>query len=292
MHYIMCENCGGYYKLQKGESLENFDSCHCGGSLRYVESVHELFNKHKSYVICPKCGRESSGGTFCSYCSAIIDTMESSRNNEYFSFHKLEAKSPKTLFGGRNAKSTDPKDWFIRDRLRVDSNGNYFREEVHSVLDGYKEGGPGLNHSWDPVILIQDIVSGHNNSFIQFLKTKKHLIAGYLFYFISLMVLYLLWKDIGFQLSVAAVLISGMITSFFANKQEYPEIFFDITILAGLCTLTPVIITFLILRYSFIGAFITIPGSELTLIRFVLILALYGGMAIIGGYLGRIFRRN
>ena len=35
MSYLICEKCGGYYELQEGESIEDFDSCQCGGKLGY-----------------------------------------------------------------------------------------------------------------------------------------------------------------------------------------------------------------------------------------------------------------
>ena len=35
MSYLICEKCGGYYELQEGESIEDFDSCQCGGELGY-----------------------------------------------------------------------------------------------------------------------------------------------------------------------------------------------------------------------------------------------------------------
>lgn len=35
--YLVCEKCGGYYKLKPGESPEDFsDKCECGGNLKYV----------------------------------------------------------------------------------------------------------------------------------------------------------------------------------------------------------------------------------------------------------------
>ena len=38
MHtYLECENCGGYYKLKYGESLEDFETCQCGGKLNYQQ---------------------------------------------------------------------------------------------------------------------------------------------------------------------------------------------------------------------------------------------------------------
>ncbi len=40
--YLYCEKCGGYYKLQAGESPEDFDTCQCGGNLKYADSINEV----------------------------------------------------------------------------------------------------------------------------------------------------------------------------------------------------------------------------------------------------------
>ncbi|MBP2045930.1 hypothetical protein J2756_001168 [Methanobacterium aggregans] len=37
--YLVCKNCGGYYKLQPGESPDDFDRCQCGGELEYSEGI-------------------------------------------------------------------------------------------------------------------------------------------------------------------------------------------------------------------------------------------------------------
>lgn len=34
--YLVCQKCNGYYKLQPGESPDNFDLCQCGGTLKHV----------------------------------------------------------------------------------------------------------------------------------------------------------------------------------------------------------------------------------------------------------------
>ncbi len=44
MGYLVCDKCGGYYKLQEGESAEDFENCQCGGKLRYVDSFDEYLN--------------------------------------------------------------------------------------------------------------------------------------------------------------------------------------------------------------------------------------------------------
>ena len=33
---MVCKSCGSYYKLEPGESVDDFESCHCGGELKQV----------------------------------------------------------------------------------------------------------------------------------------------------------------------------------------------------------------------------------------------------------------
>ncbi len=40
--YLYCEKCGGYYKLQEGESPEDFDTCQCGGNLIYADNINQV----------------------------------------------------------------------------------------------------------------------------------------------------------------------------------------------------------------------------------------------------------
>lgn len=45
MPFVVCEKCGGYYELQEEESLEDFESCLCGGKLNCTENNPEVENK-------------------------------------------------------------------------------------------------------------------------------------------------------------------------------------------------------------------------------------------------------
>lgn len=46
MGYLVCKNCRGYYKLQDGESPEDFsDKCACGGNLRYAVDIEVVGNR-------------------------------------------------------------------------------------------------------------------------------------------------------------------------------------------------------------------------------------------------------
>ncbi len=39
---LVCEKCGNYYKLEKGESPDDFsDKCECGGHLEYKEAINK-----------------------------------------------------------------------------------------------------------------------------------------------------------------------------------------------------------------------------------------------------------
>ncbi|MCZ3365463.1 MULTISPECIES: hypothetical protein [Methanobacterium] len=43
--YLVCEKCNSYYKLQPGESPEDFDRCQCGGELKYYENINDFENE-------------------------------------------------------------------------------------------------------------------------------------------------------------------------------------------------------------------------------------------------------
>jgi uncharacterized membrane protein len=46
-NFIVCDKCNGYYKLQKGESLGDFEFCECGGKLKYADSILKPAKKPK-----------------------------------------------------------------------------------------------------------------------------------------------------------------------------------------------------------------------------------------------------
>jgi hypothetical protein len=42
MSYLLCRQCNGYFKLEYNESPHDFESCSCGGPLRYLKSIKEF----------------------------------------------------------------------------------------------------------------------------------------------------------------------------------------------------------------------------------------------------------
>ncbi len=43
--YLLCDHCFGFYHLQPDESPEDFDTCQCGGKLKYYKNLYELENE-------------------------------------------------------------------------------------------------------------------------------------------------------------------------------------------------------------------------------------------------------
>jgi hypothetical protein len=97
MSYLICENCGGYYELQDGESKDDFDGCHCGGRLNCTSSLNTVFHdeeyqpKEENSIIqttmtCPVCGHlNKKTSLLCSNCNSFTrrrnNTTNTSTNN-------------------------------------------------------------------------------------------------------------------------------------------------------------------------------------------------------------------
>ncbi|WP_394700751.1 hypothetical protein [uncultured Methanobacterium sp.] len=72
MKYLICEICGGYYPLENGESISDFDSCQCGGKLYIVEEEGETEIQYPR-ITCKNCGNTTTDETaFCSSCGQIL----------------------------------------------------------------------------------------------------------------------------------------------------------------------------------------------------------------------------
>lgn len=82
MGYLVCEKCGGYYELQENESINDFQSCECGGKLKYVKNLNQLNsepNKHENISVCPFCGTENlKEDKFCGNCGKPLNATVNS----------------------------------------------------------------------------------------------------------------------------------------------------------------------------------------------------------------------
>ncbi|HOI39238.1 MAG TPA: hypothetical protein PL168_00760 [Methanobacterium sp.] len=50
MTYLVCEKCWSYYELQEGESIDDFDSCECGGKLAFTDD-YEIIKQVKKAIL-------------------------------------------------------------------------------------------------------------------------------------------------------------------------------------------------------------------------------------------------
>lgn len=75
MAYVICNKCGGYYELGKGESADDFGFCQCGGDLNYAEKLPQKQNDRPK-LICSNCLKENEDGIFCSKCGGKLITVK------------------------------------------------------------------------------------------------------------------------------------------------------------------------------------------------------------------------
>jgi hypothetical protein len=93
MDYLICEECGGYYELQSGESADDFENCQCGGNLKFAELGKNLddsnthFNEKTNYY-CVNCGNYDYNDLYCSKCGAKLINIE---NLDMIEFNKESA---------------------------------------------------------------------------------------------------------------------------------------------------------------------------------------------------------
>lgn len=83
MAYLICEKCGGYYELGENESPDDFESCSCGGNLKYVQNLNsEADSESKSFndiniKVCPLCrGKNARTSQICAICGEKLDEYE------------------------------------------------------------------------------------------------------------------------------------------------------------------------------------------------------------------------
>lgn len=102
MGYLVCEKCGGYYELQEGEFPEDFESCECGGTLKYVENSGKTIQELKQkpiLMMCPLCGTENPNkSSVCIFCGNNLSEENAKNVLRADNVSKLQKKykKPKT----------------------------------------------------------------------------------------------------------------------------------------------------------------------------------------------------
>jgi len=85
--YLVCEKCGGNYKLKDGEAIDDFEGCNCGGKFDYVKELDEKSISDKRLnmddkLICPDCGKENQKNVkFCGSCGKPLNIDYSDDNH-------------------------------------------------------------------------------------------------------------------------------------------------------------------------------------------------------------------
>lgn len=51
MAYLLCRNCSGYFKLEANESPHDYETCSCGGQLRYLKSIRSFCEDLKADIV-------------------------------------------------------------------------------------------------------------------------------------------------------------------------------------------------------------------------------------------------
>ena len=112
MSYLICEKCGGYYKLKEGEKPDEFEACECGGSLSYVQNFNAHFDEEldpiNEFNICPDCGiGNSTGEKYCKSCGKMIkdtknektSSSDANKNAPKFTFNKWILRAVAIIVG-------------------------------------------------------------------------------------------------------------------------------------------------------------------------------------------------
>lgn len=95
MSIIECDRCGGYYELEEGESLESFDSCQCGGSLKYAKPSQKTV-RQKNFTECRICGHiQEKKSVICSKCGSFLRRNSNYNRHDYS--HVLEQSNKKSI---------------------------------------------------------------------------------------------------------------------------------------------------------------------------------------------------
>jgi hypothetical protein len=97
MSYLICEECEGYYELQSGESADDFDTCQCGGHLKYFDNINDPTpqkSKSDSYnSLNLYSGKIATRNEFLVNSNDSHEVTELGLNNDYFHYNRTKYKN-------------------------------------------------------------------------------------------------------------------------------------------------------------------------------------------------------
>ncbi|KAF5083375.1 zinc ribbon domain-containing protein [Methanobacterium aggregans] len=142
--YLVCDDCRGYYKLQEGESPEEFENCRCGGSLKYYGNQKKVSAKRSNpekleYVngdpLCTRCGAKNPRSSrFCFRCGTHLPVHEKGSAG----LHEMESAEAREKMKG------DIRSW---------GKGLIFIGVIQIISMGF------LDQFWGVLLMVAGIVS-------------------------------------------------------------------------------------------------------------------------------------
>jgi hypothetical protein len=212
MGYIVCDNCGGYYELQQGESAEDFDTCQCGGYLKIKDSAEIYENElHliEDTLYCINCGNYDSKSVFCSKCGCKLIILDDV-NLDFNDSADLKLRDS-TFEKAKIVKNINFQEKYPEKRKPI-----LERINVLSII-------VGLGCYWISLVIFSTII-----------MTLTHDVIGFPIFD---------WIFIFFNVALFIIsMISGAITAYVTKKVYYEDILINTGIVALIVMLSVLII--------------------------------------------------
>ncbi|MDO9043825.1 MAG: hypothetical protein Q7U35_00780 [Methanobacteriaceae archaeon] len=110
MPFLECDNCGGYYELEDGESLDDFDVCQCGGELKYFNSLSNFLDDQPAFYHQNNSNSRKSRGGFG--FGSLASSYHKKEPDEYSlgpSSYNNSLSRNASSFGQNNQEKSRPK---------------------------------------------------------------------------------------------------------------------------------------------------------------------------------------
>ncbi len=178
--FLVCDKCKGYYQLQEGESPADFESCQCGGLLKYTPVNHGVTSKEEHPFYASDDGAEKKlmdvvdGLVNHSYGNSLMDKINdeevSLNNDEEVSLNNDEEVSLKILdytgefseFNNGKISFKYPKHWTIRtilddEKFEGHNVDDTIKLTIHQKSDMEDINFEELMNIWDNIFQDQNI---------------------------------------------------------------------------------------------------------------------------------------
>lgn len=107
MPFLECDDCGGYYELEDGESIHDFDVCQCGGELKYFNSLQDFLEDNPAFYHqnSSKSSKSKSGFGLGSFGSSYQKKEQNAYSLGASSYHNSLSKNSQSFGYGHVEES-------------------------------------------------------------------------------------------------------------------------------------------------------------------------------------------